>query len=281
MSPQSSISIYLIGLLGVLFLCSMTALVAYQLGLDRQGEFRVRPVVVSNDADSAVVQDVPGADDTTQDLREKLSLNEQELVGIGAENRKYVAEITRLVGELETAKRNTSELELLVGGLKQQLQIDQTAYGDLKVSLKQSARDMTNLRDELNFYRNILSPDQSSTQVQIDQFSINPMDVPDSYEYRMTLIQTKHHDKQMIGTLEVAIEGEEDGIRKIVDVGIFGTPPPVLNFKYYQKVRGVFSIPPGFKATGITLKFTARDSEEHLVSEVHPWPEVSANALVQ
>jgi len=308
MSPKSSLTLYAIGVLGALLLCSMTALLGYQLGLD-EGMFvaestapqitveasSAAPVaaaaVKSSSTDGvrepieepAVVVAKPApvtvTGDSSRELKKKLEQKTEDLAVLAAENRKLAAEISRLTSEVDAGQRNRVELESLVDGLKHQLNIDKTAYADLKVSLKASSEDMTSLRDELNFYRNILSPDESGSGVQIDLFSVHELDVPRRFQYELTLIQMQHHDQPMVGEIDVAIEGTEDGIRRIVDVAIFGSaPPPSLSFKYYQRVAGEFDLPESFSPSGVTVSFKATDGRAIAVDQSYPWPETIGDA---
>jgi|GEM_PF-2834508 len=299
MSPKSSLTLYAIALLGALLLCSMAALIGYQLGLD-EGVFVAETKIDSNPVatatENAPAQSAPNLVESTavvvakpaapeisknksRELKQQLEQKTEDLSVLAAENRKLAAEIARLSSEVDDGKRNRVELESLVDGLKHQLNIDKTAYADLKASLTESSEDMTSLRDELNFYRNILSPDESGSGVQIDLFSISELDVPGRYQYEMTLIQMQHHDQLMVGDLDVAIEGIEDGIRKIVDVAIFGNaPPPSLSFKYYQRVRGVFDLPQNFSPTGVAVSFRATDGRTVNVDQTYPWPATVGDA---
>jgi len=298
MSPKSSLTLYAIAVLGALLLCSMTALLGYQLGLD-EGMFVAESTAPQTTVEAAVPADVetgkePTGEqvavvakpapvavtrDSSRELKKKLEQKTEDLAILAAENRKLAAEISRLTSEVDAAQRNRVELESLVDGLKHQLNIDKTAYADLKVSLKASSEDMTSLRDELNFYRNILSPDETGSGVQIDLFSVHELDVPRRFQYELTLIQMQHHDQPMVGEIEVAIEGTEDGIRRIVDVAIFGSaPPPSLNFKYYQRVAGDFDLPESFSPSGVTVSFRATDGRAIAVEQSYPWPETIGDA---
>lgn len=312
MSPKSSLTIYAIGVLGALLICSITALVGYQLGID-EGLFiqsnspstdQSRPILAATDTDSAAANTVqpqqqvtapaeqqPVAQRKTQetpsksaapseDLAQQLKQSDENLSIMAAENRRLAQENQRLDGELQTARGTRAELETLVDGLKHQLNIDKTAYADLKVSLTESSKDMTDLRDELNFYRNILSPDENGTGIQVDLFSIVALDPPGRFQYEFTLIQMQPHNNPLSGILSVEIEGVEAGIRRIVDVTIFGNAlNKQVSFKYYQKVQGVFDVPDSFSPTGIAISFQADADSAVAISQSYPWPETVGSAL--
>ncbi len=309
MSPKSSLTIYAIGVLGALLICSITALVGYQLGIDEGLFIKTNtnaPVAAQTDAagspeiktQSSAAEQAPAqqpvaaqpvvvapelepqSDLGRKELERELLKSDESLAIMAAENRKLAQEIQRLDADLVRERNSRVELETLVDGLKHQLNIDKTAYADLKVSLTESSKDMTDLRDELNFYRNILSPDESGTGVRVDLFSIVAVDPPGRYQYEFTLIQMQPHDNPMIGNLNVEIEGVEAGIRRIVDVTIFGDElKKQLSFKYYQKVHGAFDIPAAFSPTGVTVSFQSDNNNTVAVSQSYPWPEAVGDAI--
>lgn len=315
MSPKSSLTIYAVGVLGALLICSITALVGYQLGID-EGLFiqssrppadQSSPTLVTTETDPTAANAVlpqqqapapieqqpvvqrtapaaqakPAASSAkSEDLTRKLEQSDENLSILAAENRRLAQENQRLDGDLQAERGTRAELETLIDGLKHQLNIDKTAYADLKVSLTESSKDMTDLRDELNFYRNILSPDENGTGIQVDLFSIVALDPPGRYQYEFTLIQMQPHNNPMIGSLNVEIEGVEAGIRRIVDVTIFGDPlKKQLSFKYYQKIQGVFDVPDNFSPTGIAVSFQADTDSAIAISQSYPWPETVGDAV--
>lgn len=304
MSPKSSLTIYVIGVLGALLICTITALIGFQLGINEgvavntginAGENSRNALTVPGQASTStadIAEAQPAVSQPATNLQQRLSKEKRTLTNkeqstqaknlsiMAAENRKLAAEIQRLVDQLGTERNTRTELEFLVDGLKHQLNIDKTAYADLKVSLKESSNNMTNLRDELNFYRNILSPDENGTGIQVDLFSINALDEPGRYQYEFTLIQMQPHDRPMVGSLDVEIEGVSEGIRKIVDVTIFGDSlEKKLNFTYYRRVQGEFNLPAGFSPSGMSISFSADSDSTVAVSQTYPWPEAVGDAV--
>lgn len=204
--------------------------------------------------------------------RELLATSEKNTDKLIVENRVLREELIYLEADLAKERTGASRLKQTLDGVKTQLDIDKVAYEELKKSLESSSGDLATLRDELNFYRSILSPEGQKAGVQIQDLSLKETEVYNQFQYRVTLIQARQHDTNVRGEVNIEIEGSQGGIGKIVDVAIFGTPPGRADFKYYQHLQGIFDLPEDFAATGLRVIVKSNLSGQP-VEQWYPWPQ--------
>ncbi|MCK7498116.1 MAG: hypothetical protein MZW92_51000 [Comamonadaceae bacterium] len=85
--------------------------------------------------------------------------------------------------------------------------------GGLDRSLKESAKEINKLREELSFYRNIISPSNKVGGLQVERLNVeragNPAD--NSYRYKLVLIQSLKHESTIYGRLRLQVNGAQDG----------------------------------------------------------------------
>ncbi|MEK9134249.1 MAG: DUF6776 family protein, partial [Pseudomonadota bacterium] len=74
--------------------------------------------------------------------------------------------------ETRKLRDENHELQESLARAQRTIQMDQAAYQDLDKSLKASAQEIVKLREELNFYRNIISPTDKKSGLRIQNLYI-------------------------------------------------------------------------------------------------------------
>ena len=174
------------------------------------------------------------------------------------------ADIKRLEGANE-------ELRVSLARAQRTLQMDQSAYQELDRSLKASAQEITKLREELNFYRNIISPVDKKAGLRIQSLAIEPVGNTSQFRYKLVLIQALKHDRSINGTARFEISGMQAGQDAVLT---YPKPPERMlnvNFKYFQDIEGKFELPRNFKPRQIKVTVTTAGGAQN-VEETYAWP---------
>lgn len=163
------------------------------------------------------------------------------------------------------------ELRESLARAQRSLQMDQVAYQELDESLRKSAREIVKLKEEISFYRAILSPNNKVAGLHVQSMSIEPTNNPALYRYKLVVIQALKHDRNIYGTASFQINGLQDGQQKVLNFPASNKPIRV-NFKYFQDIVGEFKIPLNFSPRGITVTVVTKGRDAKTVERDYPWP---------
>ncbi|MFQ6024296.1 MAG: DUF6776 family protein [Acidiferrobacterales bacterium] len=178
-----------------------------------------------------------------------------------------------LRNQIATLKGNNRSLREALARAERTLQMDQAAYQELDNSLKASGREITKLREELNFYRNIISPPNKKSGLHIQSMKLeSASDENNTYKYKMVLIQALKHDKKIRGKARFEVSGLQGSENTVLRFPQPTDKPIQFSFKYFQDIEGQITLPDGFKPQWIKVNVTSRGRNAQAVEKVYPWP---------
>ncbi len=166
---------------------------------------------------------------------------------------------------------NAQQRELLAR-VQRQLQIDSTAYKEVDISLEASTHQIADLREELNFYRNIISPENKIRGLQIQNLRLESAGIKNQYRYKLVLIQAFDHKRMVTGRVEFTVLGVLDGAHKSIKIKRSANSPLGVNFRYFQNVEGIMVLPSGFKPLQVQVSIYTGGRTEPKVEKSLPWP---------
>lgn len=169
--------------------------------------------------------------------------------------------IASLTDENQSLRESLARAQLAV-------EMHQTSYDALNRTIKSSAKDMVKLREELDFYRNIISPTNKGAGLQIQRLDISPAAGSREFRYKLVLIQALKHDRNVSGHVRFELDGDRTGepIRLTLPQGQRGIS---VNFKYFQDVEGGWQLPVGFNPKAVTVHVSTAAGG---VEQTFPWP---------
>lgn len=153
------------------------------------------------------------------------------------------------------------------------LQMDQVAYEELNGSLQKSAREIVKLKEEISFYRAILSPNNKVAGLHIQSMHVEPTTDASLYRYKLVVIQALKHDRNIYGTAYFEISGLQGGQQKVLRFPEKNKRQMTVNFKYFQDVEGEFKVPLNFSPNKLTVKVVTRGKDAKTVEKDYPWPQ--------
>ena len=135
-------------------------------------------------------------------------------------------------------------------------QIDRQAALDVKADLGELEEALQAAREEIEFYRGIVSPGDVKSGLRIHRFALESGSAAGEYHYELVLTQLKRHDRHVSGAVGWRIAGRVEGEAAeltLVDV----TQPAIeklkFRFRYFQNLTGSLTLPEGFEPEKVAL----------------------------
>lgn len=180
-------------------------------------------------------------------------------------------EQNRLQQALDRRDTENRELQESLARAQRSVQMNETAFQELDRALKASAQEIVKLREELNFYRNIISPTDKRSGLRIQNLYIEPAG-SSQYRYKLVLIQALKHDYIIRGSANFEISGTQAGESKVLTFPAEKERPIAVNFKYFQDIEGRFDLPKNFKPQRIKVNVVPAGGTQ-AVEESYAWPQ--------
>jgi hypothetical protein len=181
-----------------------------------------------------------------------------------------------LRGEIKRLKDENLELRETLARAQRTLQMDKVAYQDLQRKLEASSQDINKLREELSFYRNIISPPNKVGGLQIERLNIERVGQPaDSvFRYKLVLLQALKHDHTIYGRVRLEVRGAQGGKDATLAFPGAADKPHNVAFKYFQEFEGVMKLPQNFQPVGVKVSITTTSPAAQTLEQNYDWPKL-------
>jgi Family of unknown function (DUF6776) len=192
-----------------------------------------------------------------------------------SETDEYAAKLQQQIEELTKQKNNLhrDNSRLAMGH-----NIDRDASSQVNKTLADSQAKIVEMKEELLFYRNVMSPNASKRSVEIKKIQLLPT-AEGEFKYKLQLIQNGRHDVAARGVVEISLEGEKpDGQTvRLAMPSITTTKAPKrqkFGFKYFQNFEGGIRIPQEFVPTSMYIRVLPRSSKIPKVDKSFTWNDI-------
>jgi hypothetical protein len=179
-----------------------------------------------------------------------------------------------LTTKIETLEDANSKLRAELAAAKLAREVDQKAYAEVEKTLADLQAQVLKSREELTFYRGIVSPEDGIGGLRIQRFQVLPGGTDNHYRLRLVLVQSMRQDTVVSGSVVIRIEGIHDDrptTLALADVGgdtrANGLVP--FQFRYFQNLEQMIELPEGFEPTAVNVE--VRSSRLAPVRESFPW----------
>ena len=188
-----------------------------------------------------------------------------------------LAEIQRrleLNAKLEVLQEDNEKLRGEVAAVELARSVDHKAYSDVEKTLADLQAQVLKHREELTFYRGIVSPEDGIGGLRVQRFQIVPGSAPNQFQLRLVLVQSMRQDAVASGSATIEIEGVRDN--KPVQLALSevggatradGQVP--FQFRYFQNIEQDVALPEGFEPRAVTVE--VRSGKLAPVRESYPW----------
>jgi len=195
------------------------------------------------------------------------------------QRRNYLSAIdqaARLSAKNAQLEKENRALNARIAGFERKLQVNQIAYDKLTGQLSESASYINELREDLDFYQSIISPQDNKAGVRVQAFTVEPSK-KGGFNYRTTVVQALKHDNSVVGSAEVSFEGDLAGRQVRIRLDDIGDPPSKLSFRYFQVLEGGFNFPNGFTPERIRIQLITSQSgksKKNKIESVYEWDRI-------
>lgn len=180
------------------------------------------------------------------------------------------AELNDQVASLED---DNAALRAQVALLETSRQVDKEAYEQVEASLADLQSQIQSQREELVFYRGIVSPEDGRSGLQVQDLEIIPGESQGEFRLSLVLIRAIKHDRRVNGVVNFEVEGDLNGTGKTLAMSELGPVegPLEFNFRYFQDFEREIVLPQGFAPRKIHIQVTPRTRGVAAVTRTFDW----------
>jgi hypothetical protein len=180
-----------------------------------------------------------------------------------------------LSARIATLEEENERLRAQVASAELARNVDNRAYADVEKTLADLQAQVLKHREELTFYRGIVSPEDGIGGLRIQKFQVMPGAADLHYRLRLVLVQSMRQDAVVSGSVVIQIEGVRDNRPvqlPLADAGVATTRADgqlPFQFRYFQNLEQDIVLPEGFEPRAVTVE--VRSARLEPVRESYPW----------
>ncbi|MDH5446160.1 MAG: hypothetical protein OEY52_11440 [Gammaproteobacteria bacterium] len=177
------------------------------------------------------------------------------------------AEMMGIQDELEDQIESLREQKAV---LEREAQIEKKAYTELDINLKALQLESQELKEELAFYRGIVSPANASAGLRLQRFKIESTGQPRNYRSKVVLTQVLKNHRLARGYVRLSMEGLLNGqlmTLNLKDITEKRIKEIQYRFKYFQNLEEDLVLPEGFQPLRAMIKVIPTSGKAHKTIE--------------
>jgi len=179
------------------------------------------------------------------------------------------------IAELESRNRSLVEKNAHLEGSSR---IERDAYQLANQELVRLQQELLAHKEELVFYRGIVSPKDAALAVNLQSFEVRKKNNQNQYSYKMILTKSGKSSQKIRGGADIVIRGENGGSvseLKITDLAL-ENPGKDTNFafRYFQVFEGDIALPDGFEPFEVEIGIKPTTKKVKSFSETISWAQV-------
>lgn len=199
----------------------------------------------------------------------------------GSEIEQLREERRRLVRELRAARDELQELRGRNTFEARSCEIDAQACEALRGSVAGLEAEAAELREQLAFYRNIVSAEQTRAGVRVLRLALRPGGGEGLWRYDLVLVQPMRRDRVATGSWDLKLEGLSGSALQTLALGQLqaaAAPDTRFSFRAFQEFSGELKLPSGFLPSRLTVTLQVQDGKAapDEVSESFDWSRVAS-----
>lgn len=175
----------------------------------------------------------------------------------GYKRLEFAAERDRLKADLaEQAKINT-KLKEQITVVERAQAIDSESYRVVRNDLKQLQEEILELREEVEFYRGIVSPTERQAGLNIQTFKLQPAGEERLYHFELVMSQVLKNDRYVKGVVKMYLQGVQEGeplTLNFSDITPNDSVDRDFRFRYFQRMEGDIRLPEGFSPRNVMVE---------------------------
>jgi len=176
--------------------------------------------------------------------------------------------------KIEALEQENERLRAEVASAELARNVDNKAYADVEKNLADLQAQVLKHREQLTFYRGIVSPEDGIGGLRIQRFQVLPNGADQHYRLRLVLVQSMRQEAVVSGAVVVQIEGVSDNRPvqlALPQAGVTTRADGQLpfQFRYFQNLEQDIVLPEGFEPRAVNVE--VRSARLAPVRESYPW----------
>jgi hypothetical protein len=167
-------------------------------------------------------------------------------------------EQARLSEEVLQLREENADLRDKLAAAERRSQIEQSTQGNLTGQLKALSDENALLKEDLAFFQTLMTSGaaESATGVTVNRFRVQPDALPGEFRYQLLVVQSRTRGKEFQGKLQLVVDLLKDGQAQVLVLPRTGDKAGAyaLAFKFYQRVEGVFTVPPDAQVKRVQVR---------------------------
>ena len=200
------------------------------------------------------------------------------------------SQLERLLLERDTLINQIADLENrnsrlvqknahLEGGSK----VEREAYQQANLELIRLQQELLAQKEELAFYRGIVSPSDATLGVNLQSFELRKKNSHNQYSYKLILTKRGKSTKRVVGNTEMLIRGESGGNvseLKLTDLVLENSSKATkFAFRYFQVFEGNIALPEGFEPFEVKIGINPTTSKVKAFTETISWADLLSEGV--
>lgn len=195
---------------------------------------------------------------------------------------KLRAERRELVRDLRASRQRVNELEQQAVYVERSQAIDSQACSALRASVTDLQSEAADLREQLAFYRGIVSPEESRAGVRVYEFKLSSVDGARRYRFELVVIQSVRHDKRVSGTIRLVGVGRDAAGAEtrwhLAGNGDEASENLLFSLKYFAEFAGEFELPEDVVPVRVEVVLDPSGGNLPEVEESYDWASLTAGS---
>jgi len=167
--------------------------------------------------------------------------------------------IEALTEENAALKRTLEGTRGTLGERERQLQIEKAAQGELARNVAQLQEENASLKDDLGFLRKLMSSGTTPEGLGVQDLRIERDGASNAFTYHMLLTQGGQRKQDFKGRLQLVahVAQVQNGAQSTLSFPEATAPAGAVDFRFYQKVEGRFTVPEGDSLKSVEVRVVA------------------------
>ncbi len=179
-----------------------------------------------------------------------------------------------LKAQIESLQDQNEKLRAEVAAAQLAREVDRKSYADVEKNLADLQAQVLKHREELTFYRGIVSPEDGIGGLKLQRFQVVSGGADLHYRLRLVLVQSMRQESVVSGAVGIQIEGTQNNHPKqlsLADVasGVRADGLVPFQFRYFQNLEQEVVLPSGFEPRAVSVE--VRSGRGPAVRESYPW----------
>jgi hypothetical protein len=190
---------------------------------------------------------------------------------------KLEAEHDQLMRQLRDERLQGEQWRQEVADLKHGREIDRQAYVSVQKSVVEQQQEVTSLREQLAFYRGVVSPQALQSGLHVNELAISRGSLPGTYRYDLVLVQAARQKRRASGRVEIRFIGRDQTAQRsfaLSDLVAEKAGPIAYSFRHFQEFGGNFQLPDGFRPMRVIVTLMPDSGQSPHVEEEFEWRKI-------